>query len=278
MREAKNIAENAGINLQDLAESVVSSARDLADAAEGAVEAGREKVRVAAERATSSVRIAADRATSSARDVGAQARQLIELLERAPEDAKDHQRLLSRFLDALPIVSSQLDREADAVIIGYLGEAGAGLQTVRGIEIRYVKKSAEDEALLRVSRIEGRGARLAVGAATSGYAGCMYGLSEIVASSVTRRGADVGVAVAGFGFFSASVQGARASAGGWWLSLNAGLNIGVPILSDVGAFELEEIELGSFDLSPEEAARIDAVLAASPDRSWRRGLARRLAG
>lgn len=277
MREAKNIAEGAGINLQELAESVVSSARDLADAAEGAVEVGREKVRVAAERATSSVRIAAERASSSARDVTAQARRLIELLEQAPTDAKDKDRLLLRFLDALPIVSGQLDREANAVVVGYLGEAGVGVQAVRGVEIRYVRGGEDHPPLLRVSRIEGRGARLSAGAATSGYAGCLYGQPEVISSSVSRRGADVGVAVAGFSFFSATLPGAQVSAGGWWLSLNAGLTLGVPILSDLGAFELEEVELGSFDVDPVGAERVEAILAAAPDRSWRRGLAKRLA-
>jgi hypothetical protein len=123
--------------------------------------------------------------------------------------------------------------------------------------------------------MEGRGARLAAGAARLAYAGSLYGEAPQLAEPLTRRGADVGVALAGFRFFRA-VSPERRAVAGWWLVISAGLNIGVPILSDLGAFELADASLGEHPLTDAEVARIEAALAAAPDRAWRRGVAQRL--
>lgn len=263
--------------VREIAEAVVTSAKDFADAAtdKDAWNTAREGVRVAAERASSSARTAVERASSSARDLGAQAQRIIELLQSAPEDATDASRLLERFVEVLPSIRAQLDREAQAISIGYLGEGGVGIQRLSGVEIMYVRGSTPR---LRVSRLDGRGARMAAGVATSAYAGCLYGNSVLLNRPLVRRGADVGAAVAAFRFFRGSATGVEGTAGGWLVALNAGLGFGIPILSDLGAFEVSETFLGDFLLEPEQAEQIEAALEGAPDRSWRRGLAQSLAG
>jgi hypothetical protein len=286
-RDAKQLAESAGLNLQELAEAVVSSAQSFAEElekseawgqAKNVVEAGRDAVRTATERAASSARVAAERASSSVRDVRDQATRLVELLRSIGEHATDRAHLVDRFVEAAPGVAPQLDSAARAVVIGVLGEAGVGVHTLTGTELRYVRALGAEGARLVVSRLEGRGARLSAGAATSAYAGCLYGDPAVLAGQLRRRGADVGVAVAGFTFFRAEdPRDADARAGGWWVSLNAGLNLGIPILSDLAAWELDEVELGHVPLDAEDVDRIEAALSAAPDRGMRRSVAEKLA-
>lgn len=277
IREARRVVESAGLDLQELAETVVSSAKDLADAAQEsevwvAAKQGTEQVRQAATRASSTARVALDRATTNARELSAQVRHLIGLLQQAP--GAEPTSLVELFVEAAPLVASQLDARADAVVIGELGEAGVGVQAVGGTEIRYVRGAAPALVILR---IDGRGARLALGAARMAYAGCLYGEPGVLAEGLSRRGADVGVALAGFRFFRATTADARV-AGGWWLVLSAGFNLGVPILSDLGAFELGDRVEQSHPLTPDDVARIEAALAPAPDRAWRRAMAASVAG
>jgi hypothetical protein len=276
IREAKRVVESAGLDLQELAETVVSSAKELADAAAdsdvwAAAKQGGEQVRQAASRASSSARIAIDRASTNARELSVQVRHLFTLLDSAAD--VDRPTLVERLIEAAPMIAAQLDARADAVVVGELGEAGVGLQAVRGTELRYVRGP---QPTLVVLHVEGRGARLAVGAARLAYGGCLYGPHAQLLRPLTRRGADVGVALAGFRFFRATTP-ENQPLGGWWLVLSAGLNLGVPILSDLGAFELGDRLAQLHALTPDEVTRIEAALAEAPDRAWRRGMAESLA-
>ncbi len=276
IREARKVVESAGLDLQELAETVVSSAKEMADAAAdsdvwAAAKQGTEQVRQAASRASSTARVALDRASTNARELSVQVRDLIGFVHDA--HGADRASVVDRFVEAAPLVATQLDAQASAVVIGELGEAGVGLQTVGGVEIRYVRGPAP---ALVVMHVEGKGARLAVGAARMAYAGCLYGEPEVLSSPLSRRGADVGVALAGFRFFRATTADARV-VGGWWLVLSAGLNLGVPFLSDLGAFDLGDRLAQSFALTDEEVGRIEAALATAPERAWRRAMAQSIA-
>jgi hypothetical protein len=261
-RGLSDVIKSAGTSVREIAEAVVSSAKELADAAEDVAGAGASRVRVAAERAS-----------SSARDIAVSAQHIVSILQSASEDATRADRLLARFIEALGHVKPQLDARADGVVIGYFGQGGVALQRVSGVEIGYVRG---ERPQIRVSRLDGKGARLAAGVATSAYAGCLYGDPAILSRPLVRRGADVGVAVAAIGFFRASTEEASGTAGGWLVSLSAGLNVGVPILSDLSAFEIFESPLGGAALTPMQAAEIESLLAEAPDRSWRRGIAQSL--
>lgn len=268
MREAVRAAESAGTTVREIAEAVVSSAAELA---ESVAESGREVAEAGVQR----VRSVAERASSTARDLGVQARRILQMLEHVSDEASDLPRVRERFIEAIKILATQLDAHADAYVIGYLGEGGIALQRVSGVEILYLR-GGPGPARLRVSRIEGRGARLSAGAAKSAYAGCFYGARELLAQPLTRRGGDVGVAVAAFHFLRATAANASEAAGGWLVALSAGINVGIPIISDLGAFELAETTIADHPLTPEDTAEIEAALSPAPDRGWRRGLAQSL--
>jgi len=267
------VVESAGFDLQELAESVVASASEMADAAADTAKQGTAQVRRAASRASSQVRIAVDRASTNAREISQQVLQVVGLLEEASKLASDRTAIIHRFIEAAPLVANQLDAQAPAIVIGTLGESGVGLQSVNGVEIRYVRG---ERPMLMVCPLTGRGARLSAGVSRIAYAGCLYGDRSILPTALSRRGADVGVAIAGFRFFKATSADGR-SVGGWWVALSAGLNIGVPLLSDLGAFELSDQSIHVHSLSQSDVAKIEEALIDAPDRGWRRAMAESLA-
>lgn len=273
IREARRVVESAGFDLQELAESVVASASEIAEVAQDTAKQGGEQLRQAATRASSQVRIAVDRASTNAKEISAQVLHVVRMLDEAAERAESREEIVERFIEAGPLVASQLDARAPAIAIGTLGESGVGVQDVDGVELRYVRG---DTPALVVTKISGRGARLAAGVSRMVYAGCLYGDREVLAAPLSRRGADVGVAIAGFRFFRASTDDGRA-AGGWWVAMMAGLNLGIPILSELGAFELKDQSPFAHPLTSEHVERIERALAEAPDRGWRRAMAESLA-
>ena len=60
------------------------------------------------------------------------------------------------------------------------------------------------------------------------------------------------------------------------VGLSAGLGIGIPILSDLVAFEFDEQLRGGVSLDKSLSEPIEAILERAPDRSRRRQLAMRL--
>lgn len=218
---------------------------------------------------------AAGKTSERAQQMGLVARKLIGTLNTAATDAKQRDRFVQDVVARMKDVAPQMDAKAGALGFGYLAEAGAGVAGTTGTEILFVRPADGDPGLLKVSRIEGKSARLALGASSSAYAVSLYGEPLLLRSTTKRRGADVEILIASIGFFrvTSGLADAEQRAGGWLVSLGAGLNIGIPILSDVTAFELEEQVIHKITLTDDEVRAMEEALAAAPDRSTRRKIA-----
>ncbi len=260
--QAKRVSDRVAANAADLAEAAATS--DVFQRAKEATEAARARLGSAAAEVQ-----------EVARDAGETARIVITALASAPNDLDDEDALAMRFQSALEPLAQQLDREAQAVAIGYLGRRGIGVAEVMGTEIFYLRPDGPVRAQLRVNTISGRVARLAMGASTGAYVACLYGPRDALSRPTQRRGGDVGVMVASIGFFRATAAGERV-AHGWMVGVNAGLGLGIPILSDLVAFEFNEQLQGGFALSKARSDAIEAIIQGAPDRSGRRQMAMRL--
>ena len=273
-RWAQRLADSAQRVTRDLSERLAANAAELASAAANASEELRrsEAFHQARERARQAAGVAQKKAVEG----GLLAKSLMELLAKAPEELDTPPILIERFTALLPSLSGQLDREADAVALGYLRGAGAGVAEVAGTEVLYLRGEGPIRGHLRVSSLAGKVARLSIGASTAAYAACLYGQRAALARPGRRRGADAGVLVASLGFFRVmSTRGDRL-ASGWMAGLGAGVGLGIPILSDLSAFELADETIGALQLERKDSDEIEDALMDAPDRTWRRKLARKL--
>jgi hypothetical protein len=235
------------------------------------------KAKAKAEELRTQVVAAAEKTTAKAEEMSQVGKRIVAALNTAAVDAKDRDRFVASAVDLMKDIASQTDAKAAAVGVGYVAEAGAGVAGTTGIEVRYVKR-AKGAGMLLVSRIEGRSLRLAIGATTNAYVISAYGEPLILRGATQRRGADVEVIVASIGFFSmtSALTSEKEKASGWMAGLGAGLSIGIPILSDLTAFELEEAILEKIVLTDGESDAFDAALAEAPDRAMRRKIAEAL--
>ncbi|MCA9548487.1 MAG: hypothetical protein KC933_00540 [Myxococcales bacterium] len=209
-----------------------------------------------------------------AAEAAATAQKLVASLANAPADLDNPTALAMRLLEALESVKGQLDREAQAVALGYFKGAGAGVTGLSGTEIFYVRPDGPMQASLRVSQVVGREARLSVGASAEAYVACLYGPREVLARPARRRGADVEALVASLAFLRLEANDKKAC--GYMAGISAGLGLGLPILSNFGAFEFEEQPIGGVKLSAEISAPLEKLIKEAEDRSWRRRIAQAL--
>lgn len=265
LKKAQAWAKDAGDKIQN-------NAAELGAQVDGSEAWG--KVRAAAGTAKGKAQDAAKAAQDKTREAGETARKLISSLGNAPHDLDDPLALAARFVEALEAVEGQLDSRAEAVAIGYLGGGGAGVVGMSGTEVFYLRPDGPLQAHLRVSQVTGREARLSIAASTGAYVACFYGLREVLARPARRRGVDAEVLVASLGFLRLEANDKRA--GGWMAGLSAGLGLGVPIVSNFAAFDLEEQPIGGVKLSTEQSRPIEEIIAGSSDRSWRRRIAKAL--
>ena len=259
---------------------VAANAADLADAAAGATQSLQtsdvyQRAKEATESARAKIESAAADVQDKAREAGETARTVITAIAMAEQHLDDEVALARSFKEALEPLAGQLDRQAHAVAIGYLTKRGIGVAEVSGTEMFYLRPDGPVRAQLRVNTIAGRVARLAMGASTGAYLACFYGPRDALSRPTSRRGGDVGVVIASIGFFRATATGDRV-ARGWMVGLSAGVSIGIPILSDFVAFELDEQLQGGLALDKAQSEPIEAIIGGAPDRPRRRQLANRL--
>ena len=273
----------AGQIAQDLAAEVQKNAKTIGEMAKESAKQIQEsdafaKAKEVAESARDKVLEAAEKTSEKAQKMSATAKRLVGALNTAATDCQQRDAFVASITALLPDVAPQLDQKAQALGFGYLAEAGAGVAGVTGVEVLYVRPADGERPLLKVARMEGKSARLAVGASSNAYATCLYGDAVVLKSATKRRGADVEVLVASLGFFSVSSAMAAPNqrAGGWLAGLGAGLNIGIPILSDLTAFEIEEQIIEKITLTDEEVKAIEEAIKDAPDRSTRRKIAKAL--
>lgn len=235
-----------------------------------------QQLEAAAERAGSGARDAAVSAAGSVDKFRRDAQSLLGAIERASQEGASREEVIEAAAEAFDVVGGQFDLLADAVGVGAIGEAGVGLASVRGTELVFVPPDGPVRAQLRISRIVGQSARLAAGGHVGAYAAVYYGPREQLLRPLERRGADMGLVALSMGFFQARPERGEGRLAGWLFELSAGAGIGIPLLSDLSAFELEEVPLGTYSLSPAESERIEGAIARSPDRAQRRRVARLL--
>ena len=209
---------------------------------------------------------------------GAQFIEALEVIERTPEDLNA---VMKAAQTAFSIIAAQLDSDADAIAIGQLREAGAGIASVQGTELLFIPADGPVRAQLRISRVIGQCARLAVGGQVSAYAAVYYGDRDSLLLPLQRRGADVGVLIASMGFFRAqnkkkSQQQQLDTVTGWMVELGAGISLGIPIISDFSAFDSEEIQVVSYPLEREQNELLDCYRQQAPSRPGRKQLAKLL--
>ena len=242
-------------------------ARKLVDSAGRALQESKawERSRSAAERATE----VAERAKKSATELADLGQQVLMAVMQAPDDAGDKARAIERFITAIGPVAKQLDEQADAYVVGQASAAGAGLGALTGIEIVYVRAGA-GRAVLRVSALEGRSARLAVGVTGAAYCGCMYGDRDGLARPTTRRGGDAGLILASLALLEVRSDALEEPAKAWLLGLSSGLDVGIPILGDIAAVTIDEDVLALHALQDEDVQAIEAALTETRDRPWLR--------
>ena len=232
------------------------------------------------DRAARAARDLSDRVARGAREQAEKAQEaaqkLVIALGGATGDADSAEATLSRFVEGISAVRSQLDREATAVAVGSLTGGGAGVAHLIGTELFYLRPDGPLQGHLRVSQITGREAHLAAGASSGGYAACFYGPREALARPMRRRGADVGIIVASLAFLRLDAPGTDKRAGGWMLGLSLGVGLGVPILSSLSAVELHETPLAGHKLERAAAKKLETLLSEAPDRPWRRRIAQAL--
>ncbi|MEM7677586.1 MAG: hypothetical protein AAF449_16425 [Myxococcota bacterium] len=267
--QAKRMSDRVAANASDIAEAASAASQTLQGTPVF------QKAREATGAARARIESAAADVQDMARDVGETAKTVITNLAAAPAELEDEGALVQRFSDALQPLSGQLDREANAIAIGYLGRSGIGVAEMTGTEMFYLRSDGPVRAQLRVSAMSGRAARLAAGASTGAYLACFYGPRDALSRPLHRRGGDVGVMIASIGFFKATAGGNR-TAQGWMVGLSAGVGLGIPILSDLVAFELEDTPQGGFALDKSRSSSIEEMIASAPDRLRRRQLAQRL--
>ncbi len=233
-------------------------------------------VKASAEQAANKAQGAAVDAAAKAQEAKENTLYIAELLKKAPDKLEDREELIAMLYNALEKVSGQIDSNAQAITIGSIQQAGVGVAALQGTQIVFLPEDGPLRAQIRVSQTVGQAARLAVGASAGAYLSCFYGEREEMARPLTIRGADLGILVAAMGFFRAYDDRKEKRGSGWIASLHAGLNFGIPILSDFSAFELEEVSLGGFSLSSQEAAPLMELLNNAPDRANRRKVAQYL--
>lgn len=265
LKKAQDWAKDAGEKIQHNAHELSSQVEETE---------AWSRVRGAAEGARAKATSAAKAAQAKTREAGATAQKLIASLGNAPNDLDNPLALSKRFLDALESVEGQLDRDADAVAIGYLGGGGAGVAGMSGTEVFYLRPDGPLQAHLRVSHVVGREARLSVAASTGAYLACFYGPREILARPARRRGADAEVLIASLGFLR--LEANDKTAGGWMVGLSAGVGLGIPILGNFAALDFEEQPIGGVKLTSDESRKIEEVIAGAQDRPWRRRIAKAL--
>ncbi len=215
---------------------------------------------------------------SRARHLAGDAKGIATGLTRVLSETNDPAKVVARFLEALPIAVPLIDRHSDAVVIGTLGEAGAGLFAGRGVELLYVRAQGDRPARLRVSSLTSGAARADASVNTRTFVHSIYGDADAIAGSTRRVGGEAGISMASVGAFRLKVPKdvSASSPSGWSATLGVGVGVGIPILCKLNAFGVFDQPKVTVFLSEEETARIEALLAGSPDRARLRKLAQRL--
>lgn len=195
---------------------------------------------------------------------------IVDTLKSARQHAHDPEKLVDSFLSSVPHVQKYVDSKADAVGIGYSGEAVAGYGKVIGAEIVYVRAKGDTPARIRVNDLEGEVGRISIGAGTRAFVRCAYGDPEAIVHASSRTGGELGLLVASAGLFEAKAEGHEKPVKGWTAGLGVGGGLGIPLVSDAGWFRISENRVSTIDLTPEAAAKIEEALKQAPDRSWLR--------
>jgi len=209
----------------------------------------------------------AQRAAKSAQDNAARWVLLFQQVQEAPDDAEA---LALRLDEALETLGPQLDRHCNAIAVGLVRRAGAGLSHLSGQSLTFVRPDGPIRAQIRYSELSGRTAALALGTSAGGFAACLYGPRASLLDPLTYRGADAGLFMASIGVFRAAPKSGGDRASGWLLGVGAGVGLGIPVISDLSGFEWEELAPTAHSLPTAISRPIETRIDGSPDRKVRR--------
>lgn len=191
------------------------------------------------------------------------AKALVGALEGVTERADHRDEIVARFTEALPAVSVAVDEKADAVAIGMLREVNAIATGTSGSEIVYNRGKGQ----LVVNELEGIGGRLGVGGTLRPFVRNAFGDPDEIAKSTRRTAVEVGALVGHVGSFVAGSAGEE-PVRGYSTTVSLGFNLSLPLLSDQSTITLGEKRLSTIDLTADEIAAIEKVIADAPKSEW----------
>jgi hypothetical protein len=219
-----------------------------------------------------------ERVTSQQAAIRASAEKWVALFEQARRQADAPASIIDPLGTVLESMHGQLDRRAKAVCIGLVRQSGVGRSNVDGSRITYVRPEGPARGQIRFGDIYGHTTSLAAGVAASGFAACLYGDRIALMEALRWKGGDAGLLVASVGLFRADFDPPRPasdSSSGWSFGIELGVGVGVPLISDIGAFDLRERVVGSAMVASESKS-LEAILDKAPDRRLLRAASQRL--
>lgn len=213
---------------------------------------------------------ARSRAQDAARLAQESAAKWVLLFQQVHEGSDDADALARRFDEALETLGPQLDQACQAVSVGVIRRAGAGISHLTGQALTYVRPEGPIRAQIRYSELGGRVAALSLGTSAGGFAACLYGPRATLLEPLAYRGADAGLFLASAGLFRATGPTGATAASGWLIGVGAGVGLGIPILSELSGFEWQEYRRSVHAIPTPTSRPIESRIEASPDRRVRR--------
>ncbi|MCA9550528.1 MAG: hypothetical protein KC933_10870 [Myxococcales bacterium] len=188
---------------------------------------------------------------------------MITALANVEADAGDPEALVSRFVKALDIARPLVDPSADAVALGVLTEAAVGVAGARGQELLYNRGTGQ----LTLNTLDTVGARIGIGVTARAFCRNLYGDGEAIAKSQGRSGLEVGALFGHAGFFTSHVPDVPADAAprGWTATVALGYTLSIIGLANQSVYAVRERPMATVDLTPEQRAAIEAILARIPE-------------
>lgn len=198
---------------------------------------------------------------------------LVEAVSKVEDNLDDPAGLVDRMARGMAAARSTMDAQADAISVGVLSEATAGLAGTSGHELVYLREPGE----LRVNKLDGVGVRIGLGGAVRAFVTNSYGTPKALRGSSKRRALELGAVVANLSINRGS-NGDAGGVSGFSTIFGIGMTASLPFLDGQALMSINEDPLLTIDLSEGQIAQLEAEIGqvSAGSQRWA-GLMRRLA-
>ncbi len=198
---------------------------------------------------------------------------LVAAVSEVEDNLEDHAGLVDRMVSGMAAARSTIDPSADAISVGMVSEATAGLAGTSGHELVYLRESAE----LRVNKLDGVGVRIGVGGAVRAFISNSYGTPKALRGSCKRRVLEFGAVVANLSI-NRGGGGDAGGVSGFSTTFGIGMTASLPFLDGQAFMSMTEEPLLTIDLSQAQIDQLEAEISqvSAGSQRWT-GLMRRLA-